>query len=66
MASEQELDQQLQSLQQRANKQQTLAESSRELLYRNLAETYFWWREAQIEAGYLDRLYLILPKNGIR
>lgn len=57
MASEQELSQQLQTLQQRANEQQTLAESSRELLHRNLAEAYFWWREAHAEVGYLERLY---------
>ncbi len=57
MANEQELSQQLQALQDRAEKQHNLAESSRELLHRNLAETYFWWREARNEAGYLDRLY---------
>jgi hypothetical protein len=57
MASEQELSQQLEALQQRAEEQHNLAESSRELLYRNLAETYFWWQAAQAEAGYLDRLY---------
>lgn len=57
MANEQELSQQLQALQDRAEQQHNLAESSRELLHRNLAETYFWWREARNEAGYLDRLY---------
>ena len=57
MANEQELSQQLQALQDRAEQQHNLAESSRELLYRNLAETYFWWREARNEAGYLDGLY---------
>lgn len=57
MANEQELGQQLQALQDRAEQQHNLAESSRELLHRNLAETYFWWREARNEAGYLDRLY---------
>lgn len=57
MANVQELSQQLQALQQRAEDQHKLAESSRELLHRNLAETYFWWREARNEAGYLDRLY---------
>lgn len=62
MANEQELSQQLAALQLRADEQHKLAESSRELLYRNLAETYFWWREARNEAGYLDRLY---AENGI-
>ncbi|OYY68007.1 MAG: hypothetical protein B7Y44_10500 [Sphingomonadales bacterium 28-55-16] len=57
MANEQELSQQLTALQQQAEQQHTLAESSRELLHRNLAETYFWWREARNEADYLDRLY---------
>ncbi|WP_295444494.1 hypothetical protein [Sphingorhabdus sp. EL138] len=57
MANEQELSQQLTELQQRAEQQHTLAESSRELLHRNLAETYFWWREARNESDYLDRLY---------
>ena len=57
MANEQELSQQLTVLQQQAEQQHTLAESSRELLHRNLAETYFWWREARNEVGYLDRLY---------
>lgn len=57
MANVQELSQQLQALQQRAEDQHKLAESSRELLHRNLAETYFWWREARNEAGYLDGLY---------
>lgn len=57
MANEQELSQQLQALQDRAEQQHNLAESSRELLHRNLAETYFWWREARNEAGFLDRLY---------
>lgn len=57
MANVQELSQQLQALQQRADDQHKLAESSRELLHRNLAETYFWWREARNEAGYLDGLY---------
>lgn len=57
MANEQELSQQLQALQDRAEQQHNFAESSRELLHRNLAETYFWWREARNEAGYLDRLY---------
>lgn len=51
------LNEQLSELQMRAEQQHNLAESSRELLYRNLAETYFWWREAQLEDGYLDRLY---------
>lgn len=57
MANEQALSQQLQALQDRAEQQHNFAESSRELLHRNLAETYFWWREARNEAGYLDRLY---------
>jgi hypothetical protein len=57
MANEQELSQQLIVLQQQAEQQHTLEESSRELLHRNLAETYFWWREARNEVGYLDRLY---------
>ena len=32
-------------------------ESSKILLYRNLAKSYLWWREAQSELGYLDSLF---------
>ena len=39
MANEQELNQQLQALQDRAEQQHNLAESSRELLYRMLIST---------------------------
>jgi len=60
--STQALNEKLTALQQRADEQHTLAESSRELLYRNLADAYFWWRDARNEAGYLDRLF---AENGI-
>ena len=43
--------------------QTKIYESSKILLYRNLAKSYLWWREAQSEPGYLDTMY---ETEGIR
>lgn len=39
------------------NQQFQIQETAREYLYRALATTYFWWRDAQLKDGYLDKLY---------
>lgn len=63
MATEQELNGKLQKIQGDAEEQHRLHVGARNLLHRNLAEAYVWWREAiQQPQSYLDNLF---KANGI-
>lgn len=63
MATEQELNGRLQKIQGDAEEQHRLHIGARNLLHRNLAEAYVWWREAiQQPKSYLDNLF---KANGI-
>jgi len=44
----------LNGLQAKADEQTRAYQSSREILYQNLVDTYIWWRDARDEPGYLD------------
>lgn len=58
MATEQELNDRLQKIQDDAQEQNRLHVGARNLLHRNLADTYVWWRDAiQQPASYLDGIY---------
>lgn len=63
MTTEQQLDKQLDDLFETAKSQNQAELSSRQLLYKSLADAYFWWREASLKDGYLDEIY---KKEGIR
>ena len=63
MATEQELDGRLHKIQEEAQEQHRLHIGARNLLHRNLADAYVWWRDAiQQSSSYLDG---ILKANGI-
>jgi hypothetical protein len=47
----------LNGLQAKADQQTRAYQSSREILYQNLVDTYIWWRDARDEPGYLESLY---------
>lgn len=58
MATEQELNDRLQKIQGDALEQHRLHLGARNLLHRNLADAYVWWRDAiQQPASYLDGIY---------
>lgn len=58
MATELELNDRLKKIQKDAQEQHRLHIGARNLLHRNLADTYVWWRDAiQQPASYLDGIY---------
>lgn len=58
MATEQELNDRLQKIQDDALEQNRLHVGARNLLHRNLADAYVWWREAiQQPKSYLDDIF---------
>lgn len=58
MATEQELNDRLQKIQNDALEQHRLHMGARSLLHRNLADAYVWWRDAiQQPTSYLDGIY---------
>ncbi len=58
MATEQELNDRLQKIQDDAQEQHRLHMGARNLLHRNLADAYVWWRDAiQQPTSYLDAIY---------
>lgn len=58
MATEQELDGRLHKIQEEAQEQHRLHIGARNLLHRNLADAYVWWRDAiQQPTSYLDGIY---------
>ena len=57
MATKKDLDTELNDLQQSAVEGDKLYESSKVKLYRNLVDTYLWWRKASMRNGYLDQQY---------
>jgi hypothetical protein len=52
-----ELNKSLGGLQDKACEQTKLYQSSREVLYETIVDTYLWWRDARDELGYLEQLY---------
>jgi|GEM_PF-4744137 len=63
MADEKALDKTFRELQKTAKDQNKAFQSSKQLLYKALVGSYFWWREARDEPSYLENLY---EKNGIK
>lgn len=58
MTTEQELNGRLQKIQSEAQEQHRLHVGARNLLHRNLADAYVWWREAiQQPTSYLDGIF---------
>lgn len=57
------LDKQLSKLTEWVEEQNRTYESSRDMLYKNLVDTYFWWQDASKINGYLESLY---KAEGIR
>ena len=57
LATKKDLDTELNDLQQSAVEGDKLYESSKVKLYRNLVDTYLWWRKANMRSGYLDQQY---------
>ena len=57
------LDIELVSLQKNAIEGAVHFENSKKILYRNLAQTYMFWRKANMQSGYLEDCY---KKKGIR
>ena len=51
------LDSELENLQKQAIEGHKLFETSKKLLYRNLAQTYMFWRKANMQIGYLEACY---------
>lgn len=63
MITEQELNGRLQKIQTDAQEQHRLHVGARNLLHRNLADAYVWWRDAvQQPSSYLDKIF---NANGI-
>jgi hypothetical protein len=58
-----ELNKRLVELQNAADAQTQVYESSRHKLYQNIVDTYLWWREASKDSKYLNGLY---KAEGIR
>ena len=52
-----ELNKRLEELQDAADAQTQVYESSRDKLYQNMVDVYLWWREASKDAKYLNSLY---------
>jgi hypothetical protein len=57
MKKQGQLNNKLADLRSDVAEQTKVYESSKILLYRNLAKSYLWWREAQSELGYLESLF---------
>ena len=55
LATIKDLDTELNDLQQSAVEGDKLHEISKGKLYRNLVDTYLWWRNANMRSGYLDQ-----------
>jgi hypothetical protein len=52
-----QLDQQLTNLKTTAQQQTATYQTSRDQLHIAIVEAYLWWREADMQAGYLDATY---------